>query len=169
MSDALQLHPFEAAGLGAAPFRLVAVEDMGRVARGCSYCGTGIRYVCTLRDRNGKTFIVGTDCVQKRCIKVDSSLAVDVRRAHDAILLTQREAKRRIRMERENARIRAAREQLAADPFLFTAEPHPHEYFAKQGLTLRDYFEWVFKSGGITGRLAACRTIETACGATAGK
>lgn len=159
-----QLHPFEAAGLGLAPFGLVAVEDMGRVCRGCSYCGTGIRYVCTLRDRTGKTFIVGTDCVRKRCEQVDTSLSLEVRRAHDDILLAQREAKREVRMEHERKRIQAAKALLDADLHLFSAEPHPHEYFAKQGLRMRDYFDWTFRYGGQQARLQACKAIETVCG-----
>jgi len=164
------LHPFEAAGLGQAPFRYVGmVESRAPVGDGhfkpgssCDYCGTAIRYCCKIRSVDGRTFKVGTDCVFKTCIEVDTSLALAVRKAMADLAYEKREAKRRAEWEKLSARLTAARAILAVSPSLFADRPHPNAYFASQGLTLRDYYEFLMKSGGESGRVSACRAIEVA-------
>lgn len=67
------MHVFERAGLGLAPFRCVGFGESYIVhpdgttqASGCcAYCSTGIRYTCRIRSRDGREFVVGTDCVAK--------------------------------------------------------------------------------------------------------
>lgn len=67
------LHVFERAGLGKAPFRCIGMEEktyqpapgVTLAAGCCAYCSNGIRYVYIVRDRHGKTFGVGCDCVEK--------------------------------------------------------------------------------------------------------
>ena len=161
MAD-LVLHPFEAAGLGLAPFRLIGVEDRGRVSCGCDYCGTGIRIVCTLKSKDGRVFKVGTDCVEKRCLSVDTSLALEVRKARARVDADKREAKRIAAWERLKARVERARATLAEDAELFATEPHPHPYHAGKGRTRRDYVEWMLTWGGQSGKTDVCRLVETA-------
>lgn len=67
-------HPFEAAGLGIAPFRLVAVEEKrfcptpgmpSKPGGTCDHCGASIVECCVIADTNGKKFTVGSVCVNK--------------------------------------------------------------------------------------------------------
>lgn len=70
---ATTLHPFEAAGLGLAPFVYCGMSeqvysptpDVQQPAGSCDYCGMGIRYCCHIRSSDGREFIVGCDCVRK--------------------------------------------------------------------------------------------------------
>ena len=74
METTNQLHVFERAKLGAAPFKFVGMEEKVYQAchgapvqpgSSCDYCGTAIRYVCWINSKDGKRFKVGTDCVAK--------------------------------------------------------------------------------------------------------
>ena len=67
-----RIHVFEKAGLGLAPFRCTGMEKKtyqacigAPIQPGgvCDYCGQGIMFVFAIRDRDGKTFNVGSDCV----------------------------------------------------------------------------------------------------------
>jgi hypothetical protein len=155
------LHPFEASGLGLAPFRLLSIVASG--LRGCAHCGTGIKVHCHIQSADGRRFIVGSDCVRKVAEKVDTTLALAVRRELNRIACEKREAKREQRWQALKARMDAAKAELAADADLFTAEPHPHPYFERQGLKLRDFIEWQLAHGGDRARAAACKAIETIC------
>ena len=83
-ASAESVHRFERAGLGVAPFRFVdivekrgpmgmAVSDgvtmtvgaPGQPCGTCDYCGTAIAECCVIEDRNGKSFVVGNECVRK--------------------------------------------------------------------------------------------------------
>lgn len=72
-SNEVGLHVFERAGLGKAPFRCVGYSEKfithpdgsTQAAGSCDYCGTGIRFQCQIRSRDGHVFKVGTDCVAK--------------------------------------------------------------------------------------------------------
>jgi len=69
------IHPFEAAGLGKAPFKCTGMSENVFVIPGfgggskaggsCQYCGTGIRYEYHIVSSDGKKFHVGCDCVEK--------------------------------------------------------------------------------------------------------
>lgn len=74
------IHPFETAGLGKAPFKFAGMyEDRGpkQYPNGmtvgapgqpmgtCEYCGQGIALCCRIASADGKTFVVGSDCVEK--------------------------------------------------------------------------------------------------------
>lgn len=58
-----QVHEFEAAGLGKAPFQLFLVTAEGDTK--CCYCETHIKYRFYIRSADGKEFWVGSDCVAK--------------------------------------------------------------------------------------------------------
>ena len=111
-------HKFEIAGLGVYPFRCTGITERvisypdgtSQPSGTCDYCGNGIKYCCVIRDANGKTFEVGTDCVNK----------TDDRGLVDAVKLAQREkkaAERRAKWEAEyNSPERVAeRERYAAE------------------------------------------------------
>ena len=165
MADVL-VHPFERAGLGLAPFRCIdAVESN---LSGCAYCGTGIKIHCLIRSSDGKTFIVGTDCVAKVELSVDKTLALDVRKAMAKIRRAKADARREREHERMKVRVAGAREILAANPGLLANKPHPYDYFTKQGKTLRDYYVYCL-TGGMQGRKLACEAIEKAAAASAGE
>ena len=68
-----EIHPFERAGLGRAPFTCIGVDEIwfempgfGRKPGGsCAYCGTGILNAFKIRSADGACFVVGCDCVEK--------------------------------------------------------------------------------------------------------
>lgn len=128
------LHPFQRAGLGFAPFRLAAVR---RKAGGCcAYCGTVISNLFLVQDVDGKEFTVGSDCIEK----VNAEGRHDPKMVRDA----KRMAKEAERVEWFD-RFTAARAALAADPALFTDRPHP---FKRGGETYREDVQY---------RLSGCR------------
>lgn len=68
------MHVFERAGLGTAPFRVSGYREIvfqaypgapTQAGGSCDYCGTGIRYACLIKGRDGHEFKVGSDCVAK--------------------------------------------------------------------------------------------------------
>ncbi len=158
MADVL-VHPFEAAGLGLAPFRCIAAYNSG--LSGCAYCGTGIKAHYLIRSRDGKQFIVGSDCVAKTLIDVDRTLALDVRKEKARLEAEKREAKREQKWQKIMARVKSALAILAANPSLLTNTPHPNDYFAGIGKTRRDYLVYLL-GGGETGKSMACKEIEAA-------
>lgn len=164
-------HPFEAAGLGRAPFRLVAIEERrgpipmldaegrptnsmvgspGQPMGSCAYCATAIAECCIIRDADGKTFVVGNVCVYK----TGDAALVDV---------TKREVNRR-RLERKHeldaARIERVRETIARDDVraALAAKTSPN----RSDDTLLDWAEWMLTNAGTTGRIKVCRAVEKA-------
>lgn len=113
MSHETTLHPFEAAGLGQAPFRLLAIrKNVYSAAPGhsqpggcCSYCSQGILWECVIRSRDDQTFVVGQDCVRK-LDRGDNKLATAVTRELARIAREEREAAREARWQAQ----RVARE-----------------------------------------------------------
>lgn len=114
------IHPFEVAGLGRAPFRLVGFErkvgpiklacgtevgSPGQPMGTCDFCGTGIADCYQIRSADLKTFVVGCDCVMK-LEREDNRLVSEVKRKKLALDRAKREAKRQakwqaVRAERE--------------------------------------------------------------------
>jgi len=86
-AEAATIHPFQRAGLGLAPFRYIgqvhqdiaygqAVVNSAEFRAGgvmvttkpggtCAYCGNGILNMFNVKSADGKTFHVGSDCIQK--------------------------------------------------------------------------------------------------------
>lgn len=170
MSDTIAtIHPFEAAGLGHAPFRFVAVEHrVGPINLGgghfvgapgqpmgtCDYCGTGIADCCIIRSADGKQFIVGSTCVAKVESK-GSRLLTETQRA-------VREMKKVAQAEKDTARIVKTRALLTSDAVraALVARPHINAHMAGKGLTLLDWAEWMLVNAGTSGRLDVCRVVE---------
>lgn len=107
------IHPFEVAGLGLAPFRFVGMtENVYSAAPGhsqpggsCDYCCNGIKYECHIVSSDGKRFKVGTDCVLKLG-RADNRLISSVKRAK---LMLDREQREKVR-QAKIAAMRAKRE-----------------------------------------------------------
>jgi hypothetical protein len=170
-TTATKVHPFEAAGLGHAPFRFAgysravfraAPDAPAQCGASCDFCGTGIMDVFNIRSADGRLFKVGSDCVRRTYTEFDGSIPPEFRKAIADAEYEKREAKRIAAMERTNARADRARALLDARPDLLTDKPHPHPYHAGKGKTLRDYYSWLLENGFHAGKTDACRAIERA-------
>ena len=158
------VHAFEKAGLGQAPFRFLGAERRvgpvtladgsqsgapGQPMGTCDFCGTGIAICCSVESSDGQEFIVGSDCVEK---VGDAGL----------VNLTKR-ALRELARDRDEARVRAAKKSLDANPILrklLSDEPHPSEWRRSMGESLLDSFLYRFKFSGLSGRLRLVREIN---------
>ena len=106
------IHPFEAAGLGIAPFRCTGVVEKsgpikypngmevgapGQPMGTCEFCGNGIKYCCQIVSHDGRHFEVGCDCVEK-LHREDNALATAAQRIRADIRRKQQEerAERRL-------------------------------------------------------------------------
>lgn len=169
-----EVHPFERAGLGRAPFKFagLAQQDMcygqailnrAEVDAGaefeittkpggtCAYCGTYIVVMCDIVSADGKRFHVGTDCAEKCC---GPKLVAAVKREANKLKRTKRAAKSATQAAELDAilvedAVRAKLESL----------PHP----TRPGETLLGYAEWMVKRAGARGRANALRVIKEAC------
>jgi hypothetical protein len=97
------LHPFETAGLGLAPFSYAGMSEKtyapdNQPGGTCDFCGNGIRYCCHIRSADGKSFIVGTDCV-RRLESEDNRLLTAVERDVAEREQVKRTAKRQAKWE----------------------------------------------------------------------
>jgi hypothetical protein len=101
----MNVHPFEKAGLGQAPFRCVGmVENVFMLPDGnskaggfCDYCYTGIRYEFHIESADQKKFKVGCDCVRRTGLitgfsEVRAKYAREKRQAGAAVRREAREA-----------------------------------------------------------------------------
>src|SRR5579862_3473490 len=145
----VRLHPFERAGLGKAPFRFIGMaEHVYQACPGapiqpgtsCDYCSNGIRYAFNVRSADGKRFKVGCDCI-RRVEAAGSKILTDAERALNKALREKRHAA-------VDERVAAVRALLAADPTLLTDRPHPTDWRAAKGETLRDSIEWLLRHAG---------------------
>jgi hypothetical protein len=165
------IHPFEAAGLGKAPFRYIGMENQALNAHGmrkigetggveistkpggtCDYCGTYIVQMCNIVSADGNRFHVGCDCVGK---VGDPEL----------VRVVEQDAKKHraaLKANRDKARIAAATAKLPAVQGTLNAQPHPSEWGAKNGKTLLDYVRWMLENAGNAGKLRAAKMIEDA-------
>jgi hypothetical protein len=168
-----KVHPFEACGLGKAPFRLAGVKDTaagkdgwGMVKAGsingvevmtkpggtCAYCGHSIMILCDVVSADGKEFHVGTDCV---------ALA-----GGNALKNVVDKEKRKINKLKKNRRDNAKIAELTAmlDNHsvcdVLANVPHPNKWRAEQGDTLLDWVEWMRKNAGVAGKLNALKKIK---------
>lgn len=156
-----ELHPFERAGLGTAPFRCtgsgreVYVACQGAPVQpgaACDYCGAGIFEVYRIRSADGREFKVGSTCVGRtgdaKLIKV--------------VKAETRKRQTELRHAREAKRVDEAREFLTRDDVraALSAKPHANEWRAKQGATLLDWAEWMMENAGTAGQLRVLRAVK---------
>lgn len=170
-------HPFEAAGLGLAPFRCIGAETRvgpirlpggievgapGQPMGTCDFCGTGIAECYVIRSSDGKQFIVGCDCVAKTYKTAGEDLPADFVRAKRQRDAVKRGEKRQRDMRSLQARVVAAQAILAASPTLFMDRPHPFDFHAKQGKMLRDYYSYLLQNGSEASKRDTVKRIESA-------
>jgi hypothetical protein len=169
----VSIHPFERAGLGRAPFRLVGVHSdvgphkhtdpatgltvevgsPGQPMGCCKYCFQGIANVYTVLSADGKRFTVGSDCAER--------IAPEVVQAKDAAAMLKAYRKAR-RMQATQRCIDKATALLAADPGLLADRPHPSRFFAAKYLTARDWATYGLAANTITARHRAARAVVKA-------
>jgi hypothetical protein len=143
------LHVFEAANLGTAPFALDHVTGEGG---NCEYCGTSIVWRFYIKGLDGKVFFVGSDCVMKTG---DAGL---MRRVDAEVKRRQNEA----RKERDSAKIASLTAMLCDESVKVKLNglPHPTAYLAKKGNTFLSYASWIMKNAGNSGKLELYRKIQ---------
>lgn len=144
-------HKFEEVGLGVAPFRLVVVQrgDWGS----CDYCSTAIKEHCFIRDRNGKIFVVGNECVRHTG---DAGLIDEVKRAVNKVRTEERHEKEAAKIA-EGEWILADNENLRT---ILSLKPHPYLYRSSKGDTLLDFVNWNLKNAGNKGKLEVVKIIQ---------
>lgn len=160
-------HPFEIAGLGVAPYRVIGFDTCKFQAchgapilpgTSCDYCGQGIMYVMRIEASDGKRFKVGCDCVMKvgkESKDYPSQCPLDI---------AARELKTKIRHDREQAAIKAGFEWLNSPEVSskLVTLPHPYKWQADKGFTMADYVNWMSKNAGNKGKLETIKTVRDA-------
>lgn len=167
-SEIDRVHPFEHAGFGHAPYHCFGSSEAKHYpapgiclpGASCDYCGTGIMQVYHVISRDGVKFKVGSDCVRKVCKEFDGQIPESFRKEFARVEWLKRDARREAKWERLKVRRERARVILAAHPDAFTDVQHPTPSFARQGLTLRAYWEWMLDKAGVSGMTMACKQIE---------
>src|SRR5262245_58776822 len=117
-------HPWERLALGRAPFRVVGFEVRkfqacpeapAQPGATCDACGTGIMNVNKIASSDGRTFVVGCDCVTKT---YDRRLIADVKAVQAEARAKARETRRAAR----EAGYASARAQRVAEFLAGNAE-----------------------------------------------
>lgn len=162
----MNVHPFEKAGLGKAPFKFVGMETRvgpikfiengvevqagapGQPMGTCEYCGMGIAVCCSIRSSDGKHFIVGSTCVEKTSKELTRAMKPELKKHKKAV------AQERV------AKAKAVFENEAGVQVELAKSPHSNVYMKARGLTAKDEAEWLFKYGGMAGQTRAARMTE---------
>jgi hypothetical protein len=158
------IHPFEKAGLGKAPFRYIGQVHQqisyGQAVIGhiggvpvttkpggtCDACGTYIIDMFRIVSADGQKSVVGCDCI----LKVVQGHSVKEQTQFEADLKALKKAKAKAASER----LQFVRGSLAE-------QPHPSKYLASQGKTRLDYVRWMFDNAGLSGRVQAAKIVES--------
>lgn len=147
-----QIHKFEAAGLGKAPFQFVGIETAAdrqsenthRAAHGlvyttnnatcCDYCGQGIMNAYRVRSADGRTFKVGCDCIRKTG---DAGLIRHVTEEESQKRRTKTRERNQAKWQRQAALVEAFRAGKFDEAL--RSLPHPK---GREGATAWDYVAW---------------------------
>ena len=175
MSTAGEVHVFEKAGLGRAPFRCVGMErKVGPIKLGdgteigapgqpmgtCDFCGTGIADCFQIVSADGRAFVVGCDCVAKTG---DGGL----RKVVDAKVAELRRTRDRERRQAKAAAVSAELSALLQDENVraaLRALPHPQAWRAEKGETRLDSCVWFRANAGDRGRADTLAYIKRTLG-----
>lgn len=171
MTVAGTVHPFEARGLGIAPFRFVGFEEKrgpidlgngfsvgtpGQPMGTCDYCLTGIADCYHIRSSDGKEFIVGCDCVAKLSRENNSKSDPLI----DAVRKEANRVKRIRRHARENAKINAGKLLIDANHDRLATIAHPVKSRAERGESFLDQVLWYMNNAGNKGKLEMIALVE---------
>lgn len=157
----MSLHPFERAGLGIAPFKCTGVRENWFVPAGfpearkpggcCNYCGTGILYEYSIESADGKTFVVGSDCVKRTESEVVGFKEARLKLARDKREAKRKEsiAERQSRWEKRRTENRDAFNAMYPDIVQFLNDL-PEDTYGFLGTMRSNFSYW----GGLTERQA---------------
>jgi hypothetical protein len=150
-----QIHIFEAAGLGIAPFTVHSVSY--EKWDSCQFCGTAIREHCYIKDSNGKIFYVVNECVYKTG---DAGLVNETKLKVNK-LRTER------RHEKEDEKIALAQEILSSNERVketLKNSAHTYSWENTRGKSLLDYVEGIFQGrySSRTAKLAGAKVVLNA-------
>lgn len=166
-------HVFERSGCGRAPFRFVGCHEArgpmkcvvdgvtvevgspGQPMGSCRHCGTGIAICCTIQDADGKTFVVGSTCVGKTG---DAGLIRSYKNSPE-----KREMDRRRREALDARKVEEINIMVNDHIDLLKSLPHPMGYTDRKTgtpLSYYDYFEWMMKNCGASGRARLHKNIQ---------
>jgi hypothetical protein len=161
MSKLYDMHPFEKAGLGAQPYRLVAVTKNVYVAcpgapaqpgSCCDFCGTGIMYEFWCISSDGKRFKVGCDCIHRSGdVKLSSASKIQERKLANEM---------RHEKERTNIATLTAWLALPETQTLLASIPHPQSWAAAKGQTLLDSVNWMMRNAGNSGKMRLLKSLR---------
>lgn len=149
------MHPFNKT-LGPGPYKLIAVwsmpspslleqnpdafnNAMRHAPKLDGYIGScsGILHHYIIQNSNGKTYAVGSTCVNKH--SQDPNLIKEVKRKET---LRQKQLKQ----SQKNERQKLAEKLLEVNKEKLTKQPHPNQYYASQGKTLYEYYRFCLGS-----------------------
>ncbi len=155
-----EIHKFELAGLGKAPYAYVGASEnaltfpdgTSKAGGCCDYCYTGIRYEFHFRSVDGKKFKVGSDCA---CKYGDAGMKHIV----DAKVCEMNRQKRHVA---EKVKLDELHRLLARDDVRskLRETPHGNEKCAKDGATRFDQICWYMANAGTTGKLSWLKQIR---------
>jgi len=147
-------HVFELAGLGLAPFNFVGMiekifkaGDQVKAGGTCAFCGTGIRFCCRIESADGKSFIVGTDCVNKTG---DKGIIEAYKNSAE-----YRSYQRELRYKREYDKIEQVKQLIADNSEKLASFPHPRGFQDRatgKPLTFLDHCNWYMANAGNSGK-----------------
>lgn len=156
-------HAFEIAGLGLAPFRFVGASEnvitypdgTQKAGGSCDYCGTGIRLECRIISADGKSAVVGCNCISK----VGDSGLLKAYKTSPAFRAHQRA------LARERARVIMATfaATMADNAAALKAAPHPYGFTDRATglpLTLADYYTYRNGGCGAAGRARLLKELK---------
>lgn len=174
-TTAAKIHPFEARGLGRAPFRCVgSYEDRGPhyLADGsqigapgqpmgsCDYCGQGIAHCFQIQSADGKTFVVGSDCVAKT--NREAATTAEQRALVNQVNNVVKAHKRAQRHANEAKKMEEARAWFDANRAALEALPNPY----REGESRWQQVEWYRNHAGVKGNLDLYRAAKKWLGET---
>lgn len=168
-------HQWERLGYKA-PYRIVGSHEAKfqacpgapvQPAGTCDVCGNGIMLVVRVRDANGVEFNVGCDCAMKVYTRVSGGRRIteknpftreiqDIRRKHQ----------REVREARELSNIATGRELIETPGNVARLKSLAHEskYWAEQGQSRWDQYEWFIKNAGRKGKLDQIKLVARILG-----
>jgi len=166
---AASVHPFERAGLGLAPFRvvgmierrgpintvlggvLVSVGAPGQPMGSCKFCGIGIAYCFVVRSSDKREFEVGSDCVARTRTEILPAVKRQVAKAE----------RERVQA-RVDARVGSARVSLEREDVRAVLRARSTNYGTSTGRrqTVLAWAEWMLAHAGRKGQTLVAQRVE---------
>lgn len=148
-------HPFDAAGLGKPPYKLVgyfqskfqsAPGEPVKAGSSCDYCGLPIMNCYRIRSSDGQEFKVGSECARKVSKQVASEIEI--------LLKKKLHNKYKENKSSEAEKIHELADRIRTDETLrnkLKEIPHPNGFInreTKEPLTYLDFAEWMIQHSG---------------------